>query len=328
MPEALLNYESLFQQMSVPFAVLDHDRSYLAVNTCYTEMLMRSAEDLIGNNIFDLFPETLERRRRVDAAFRKALAGQTITLSEVSYPIPGLTADADTPSQLYWNVHCSPVHVADGRVIGFGLRVENVSEVVHARQVKDAIEHELRHRVSNLFAMVSTIARRTAANHRDIDSFLHGFLARIQALATTNSLLTGDNWDGMTVQALLERQLGGFMSDAGQIEMHGPEIHLSASDAQLLSMAIHELATNAAKYGAISDTAGHLTVDWQFTPQGGYFIDWLEEDLSNIRPEKRAGFGTSLLTRILPNQLNGEVQQDFGPDSHHFRLTVSAPRKA
>jgi len=96
MPEALLNYESLFQQMSVPFAVLDHDRRYVAVNTCYTEMLMRSAQDLIGNNIFDLFPETLERRRRVDAAFRKALAGQPITLSEVSYPIPGLTVDADT----------------------------------------------------------------------------------------------------------------------------------------------------------------------------------------------------------------------------------------
>jgi len=323
-----LDFQSIFEQMAVPYAILDHDYRYVAVNRFYTRLLSRSADQLVGNIIFDVFPETAERRRMVKAVFDQALAGQDAILSEVSYTIPDPMNGPDATIEIYWNIHCTPFHAPDGTVIAFGLHAENVTEMVNTRHVKEAIEHELRHRVSNLFAMISTIARRTAPTHDDLASFLPKFLARVQSLAETNSLLTGESWDGLTVQSLLERQLRGFVTDEKQVEIHGPEIMLSASDAQLLSMAVHELATNAAKYGAISTDQGHLTVDWNFTSDGGYFIDWQEDNLVNADARIRKGFGTTLLTRILPRQLNGTVEQNFSADSHQFRLTVSAPRDA
>ena len=327
MPLPSFDYSTVFDGLSVPCAIIDRDLRYVSVNRAYVTILMQKAADLHGRFLFDVFPETPERENLIRDAFAQALAGEESSLKEVCYTIPDPVHGADATVEIWWNVYCTPISTRGGEIDAFCLRVEDVTEVVHTRRMKDAIARELQHRVSNLFATVAIIARRSAPDHETTAAFLPAFLDRIHVLAETNALLTGSDWNGLTLDAMLRRQMASFSEERDhQVTFTGPDLHLRPSDAQILSMAVHELATNAAKYGALSHADGRLSIDWTVTPAGGYVLDWQESGLSDVTPPTRQGFGTILLNRILPLQLDGRVQQVFEATRHHFRLSVDMPR--
>ena len=322
------DYAAAFDALSAPYAILDRDLRFVTVNRCYEQIVMRSQEELAGNHIFDMFPESEARQRLVAGYFARALAGEEAELSENRYTIPDPEGGPDAKLDIWWNVHCSPIRDRAGNVTHMGIRVENVTEKVRNRHLADAINRELQHRVGNLFAMIATIARRTARDDATVAEFLPGFLDRLHALAETNAMLTGSEWNGLTLRRLLKRQLGGLTAlDGDAISIDGPDILLSPSDAQLLSMALHELATNALKHGALAHEDGRLRIVWTLAGQDGYRLDWQEDGLRGVRRPTRPGFGTTLLTRILPRQLGGQVAQDFTPTSHRFHLSVDSPRR-
>lgn len=322
MPTSHIDFQALFQTLPANCAVLDENLCFVAVNDLYLQTLDSSAGFLIGKSVLDAFPETPERQTLIETSFRKALAGEPNTLNEIAYRIPAPDEESGT-KEIWWNVHSSPLADAEGTIAFFVIRVEDVTSDVQTRLLKDAIAGELQHRVGNLLTLVSTIANRTADHSTDLEEFKTNFQARIISLARTHSMLTGGDWNGMTMSRLVTEQLSEYTDKpVTKISIDGPELKLSPAEAQSISMGLHELATNAAKYGSLGDKAGKLSVTWQIAKKNGYTFEWREEGLKDIQAPQKLGFGSMILTRILPSQLNGKADREFSSTSHVYRLTV------
>lgn len=123
----------------------------------------------------------------------------------------------------------------------------------------------------------------------------------------------------MTIRLLVEKHLHAYVEKFGkEIVLEGPELRFSTAESQSLSTALHELATNAAKYGA----SGRVEIQWQNIDCSGYQIEWREEGLQDVMEPESVGFGSMILTKILPSQLNGKAFREFSNTAHTYRLIV------
>ncbi len=316
------NFEALFENLAVPYAVMDRDFRYVALNALVEEIVGRPRSELMGQSLFELFPEIEERQAIMEEAFNAAFDGKPTSMAELPYAIP-IPGKPGAMRELWWTFHCHPIPEADGEINFIGFHAENITRDVRARELKDAIAAELQHRVKNTLSLVQTIARQTAPNYSDIDAFIETFDARIVSLGQTHALLTGTNWDGLTFEALLTTQLDAHADLFGtRISMDGPALLLSSSEAQAISMAIHELTTNAMKHGVLSGSKGQLRVEWNTLDDDGFEITWSETGLDDLEIPTREGFGTVILNRILPSQLNAKANHRFTTDSHSYKLIV------
>lgn len=326
MLDATLNL-SVLRDMPASIMVLDRDLRYVMASDMYLQTVGRSLEELLGRNIFDAFPETDERRKPLEASMRRALAGESNAIERLFYRIPD-PADLSKSVEAWWRCRHNPLVGPDGSIGHVVQITENITELVHAEEQRSAIAHELQHRVGNLLSLVQVIARRTAGTADTLPVFLERFDQRMQSMARTHSYLIGTNWNRMSVGEVVARQLQHGNSDlAAQMTLEGPEVVLLASEAQLLSMAIHELTTNSLKYGALKDASGRLEVRWSAVGETGFRFEWRESGVGPVAPSGRTGFGSVILDTILPAQLGGKAQRVFGPDGLSYEITVPA-RKA
>ncbi len=315
------DYRRAYHALSAPCAILDRDFRFVDMNQVYLDTLKANREGLLGKRVLDAFPETGEHQKVLTVAFDKALAGEDASLNEIEYAI----ADASVAGGMrhgWWNAHFSPLINAQDDVTHVLLRVSDITDQVKSRELKDAIAGETQHRIGNLMAIVTSIARQSARGQSSLADFLTGFEARIHSLAKTHSLLTGGNWNGMTMDRVIHQQLDAFADRMNStVFVEGPDLPIMASDAQSLSMALHELATNAAKHGALSQEGGRLKVSWAGL-EAGFEFEWMETGMTGVTEPTKSGFGTMFLTSILPSQLNGKATREFTPDSYRYRLRV------
>ncbi len=305
--------------------VLDRDLRFVEMNEAYLDTTQTERESLIGRYVFDVFPEHGERLERFHRAFRAALDGEANELMRVPFSIRRPDSEGGGLREVWWTCAHVPVCSEDGTVEFVVQNARDVTDEVEAQRLKDLIAGELQHRVANLLSVITVIARRTAEHENSIKDFLNSFTARIRSLGQTHSLLTGGNWSGTGMAELVAQHLEAYAGDGHHIEIKGPELRFSASEAQSVSMALHELATNAVKYGALKNAKGRLNVTWDILEPGGYRLEWREEGLEGVTEPERTGFGSMILTTILPSQLGGEAQREFSPTGHVYRLNV--PRR-
>lgn len=329
-----LDYNNLFTRLAAPCMVLDRQMMFVEMNDAYLETVQRSRAELLRRFVFDAFPEEVERRDRFEAAFQKALDGEANALVEVPFSIPLPAEQGGGFTEIWWTCHHTPVEASDGTVAFMVQHAQDVTDRVQAQRLKDTIAAELQHRVGNLLTLVSTIARRTAQNSDNLDDFVKRFEGRIHSLARTHSELGGDGWEGMTFRQLLDRQLDLFEGRyETRIAVEGDDLALSSEEAQSISMAVHELSTNAVKYGALRGANGHLSVRLKKHGVDGYLFEWREAfDVPDTEAEvlvepAKLGFGSMLLTKILPSQLDGKAERQFTSTGHLYRLTVSKRKK-
>lgn len=193
------------------------------------------------------------------------------------------------------------------------LRIETDRKRVEAQ--RDLLVAELSHRVKNTLATVISVARQSFAKGPSLEQALKSFDGRLRALAHTHNRLAESNWDGASLHRLLANELAPYRAaDGNNIEMNGPDIRLDPRRAVVLGMAFHELATNAAKYGALSSRGGRLIVDWsvQGAPRELH-LDWVERGGPVVQRPQRSGFGRLLLERALRADLRGHVELKFAP---------------
>jgi two-component sensor histidine kinase len=205
---------------------------------------------------------------------------------------------------------------------------------VHLREREQTNERqkllirELHHRVKNTLATVQALLGATSRSAKSIDEFYHSFVGRIVALAHTHTLLTEDYWQAASLRDLLTTELRPYEAAGDRITLEGPHLPLYADLAVPLGMALHELATNAVKYGSLSVATGKLEVRWQRLERDGVpflVLDWKERDgprMQSGRPAGR-GFGSTLIERVLATQCNAQVTYDFAPEG--VSLHVEAP---
>lgn len=170
---------------------------------------------------------------------------------------------------------------------------------------------EMSHRVKNILATVLSIANLTGRSSTSLEDFTETFGARVVALARTHDLMTGQGWEFADLHAVLEAELGPY-GGAGRRRMNltGDPVQLDASSAVSLALVIHELATNAAKYGAYA-ADGALDVRWTVEPGPRVILDWVETGGPAVTAPTRTGFGSRLITSLLKGELAGDFEADY-----------------
>ena len=186
---------------------------------------------------------------------------------------------------------------------------------------------ELSHRVKNTLAMVVSIAQQTLRRSTSLADFETAFIGRLQTLANAHSLLFQANWGETALSEIVERTLQPFRrGPRNRFDLSGPAVMLSPKAALSLSLILHELATNAAKYGALTAETGKVELRWFLHPEGGgqqLRMEWRENGGPLVRAPARRGFGTQLIERSAAYELDGSAELTFAPDG--LRLDLSVP---
>jgi light-regulated signal transduction histidine kinase (bacteriophytochrome)/CheY-like chemotaxis protein len=197
---------------------------------------------------------------------------------------------------------------------------------------------ELNHRVRNILSLIRGLVRQSldpAAQTRDTIHLLEG---RIESLARAHDQITQDNWSAAPLLRLIETEAAAYLAGkAGRVETEGPAVLLHPQAFSTLALVLHELMTNSAKYGALSDS-GSVRIAWQIDPDGDLQIEWRERGGPAVQPPKRQGFGTTIITRSIPYDLGGRaevrypltgVEADFCVPARHIEVDPTrAPRPA
>jgi two-component sensor histidine kinase len=206
-------------------------------------------------------------------------------------------------------------------------RTHRLQAAGHAEKaLKAHVEHihllmrEADHRAKNMLGLVQAVARQTAAG--EPDNFIRSFTERMQALAANHDLLVRNEWQGVAVTDLIRTQLARFADLIGvRIALHGPKnLRINAAACEVIGLALHELATNAAKYGALSVDSGGIDVSWGI--EGDMFtMSWIEHDGPPVSPPKQTGFGGTVITSLPELTIGAEAQLEHAPSGTSWSLT-------
>jgi two-component sensor histidine kinase len=204
-------------------------------------------------------------------------------------------------------------------------RVRIQRELAERALRQEMLGHELQHRINNVLATIQAIARRTRAKSQSLDEFAKAFDDRLAAIARTHALLSRTRTTIIDIREVLSQELSVHGAVEGEnLKQRGPEISIPAKQAEALSMAIHELATNAVKHGALSTENGHIEIWWEVHDRDNeheFRLRWRELGSPIAHQPSRRGFGSEFLEKSIPHMLHGRFERKF--DSDGIECTVS-----
>jgi two-component sensor histidine kinase len=242
-------------------------------------------------------------------------------------PVRGMEAIAERPdgTRVPFIPYPTPLHDEAGRLIGAVNMMVDITERKSAEEQQALLVRELHHRVRNTLATVQAVMGSTARSSDTIEQFKNALISRIGALAKTHRLLT-EEVGTVTFGDLLHNELDAFDDGSDdRITLSGPEVFLSSQLAVSLGMAVHELTTNAAKFGALSVYGGKVDVTWSLTIEAKrrtLDFDWEESGGPAVSPPQRQGFGSRLLEFVLPGQIQAKATIDYRHDGVQVHCSV------
>ena len=302
-------------------AYVDRQQCYRFVNRQYTEWFGRERSEIVGRTMRDVLgPYYDEVRLNVDAA----LGGTTVRFERL-VPRDQLAARHRRSAPRHSEASYIPRLSADGEVEGFYILVVDVTDHKRAEELQQVLIAELQHRTRNLLAIVRSIATQTLRTSRSLSGFGQEFDERISALSRVQGLLSGGT-DTISLSEIVVGELAahGASIDGRRVQVDGPSVRLFPNTVQVLSLALHELATNAVKYGALAHEEARLRVRWTLADSDAA-VDflWVEEGVPLDHAPERQGFGRYLIERVLPYDLDAETSFGFGPDGVRCRIRLS-----
>ena len=211
------------------------------------------------------------------------------------------------------------------RLVGLGGITVDITDRKLAEERQKLLAEEVDHRARNVVAVVQSILRLTRANN--IDDYIAAVDGRIGALSTAHRLLANSRWEGADLRKLVDEEFAPYrIGDHTRIMVSGPTVVLAPAIAQTIALALHELATNAAKYGALSTNSGCIRLNWELLPHTIEF-DWVESGGPKINPPKRRGYGTRIFSGGIEHQLGGVVDFRWHADGLHCKLSIPHDNK-
>lgn len=286
------------------------------VNPRMAEMLGRTPEAMIGTRVLDHCYED-------DSDDARERIAENMTGKAHEFEFRFRRADG---SELPVLAATTALFGPGGGVVGALGGFLDLSERKRAEERQRVLMRELAHRGKNLLAVIQSIAGRTLTGTRTLAQAREAFNGRLQALATTYGSLTEEAFEGAPLEEIVAAELKSF---SGRVHIEGPRVMLSAKVAQTFALIVHELATNAAKYGALSALTGSLEVTWHLSTGGGdrrFVFDWIETGGPPAQPPSRRGFGTTLITTVAGAELKCVPQLSY--DAEGFRYSIDAPLTA
>jgi len=317
--KALQRYETALRGSHVTIYTQDRDLRYTTVSN---SMFGRTVDELVGCYDRDVLPA--DRSAAIAALKRGVLdSGQS---KDTEFRV-------DHDGKVHWyDVHIEALRDADGEIVGLTCAAVDITGRKAGEAHLREIMRELTHRSKNLLAVVQAMARQTARHAGTTETFLEQFSARLLALAASHDLLVQESWYGASLSELVRSQLGHYLDREGsQVVVEGPTLLLKPEAAQSLSLAIHELATNAAKYGGLSVPHGRVAIKWQLRPEAdgdGIEIVWAESGGPSVKPPERRGFGTLVIERNLARSLDADIKLEFPPEGARCAMMIPAKNLA
>lgn len=215
--------------------------------------------------------------------------------------------------------------IVDGKAV-LAVVTRDISERKELEALREAVGHELDHRLHNVLSVVSSLVALSAVDAATVEEFQKSLTGRLNALAVTQRCLRSGQQYSTTLGDLLTAELNQYQTRGGaQVVIDGPSVLLAPKAAQLLALAVHELATNAAKYGALSDVGGCLTVTSSFEGDGDerrVVIEWQETGGPRVKPPQRQGFGSRLIKKVVAKALRADVAMDYRTEGLICRISI------
>jgi two-component sensor histidine kinase/PAS domain-containing protein len=250
-----------------------------------------------------------------EVPLRRAARGERVIDEE-------LTVVFDDGTQRTILSNAAPLEDERGRRIGAVAVSLDITERKRVEEQRRVLADELDHRVKNALATVQALASQTARTTNDLSEFRTAFSARLGALAATHDLLRASAWEGVELGRILDAELAPYTTPGdGRVRLAGPRVVVAPALVTPLGMVAHELATNAAKYGALKGAGGALEVAWAMDGDA-VVLDWRERAAAPVETPSGTGFGTRLIERIVTRELKGSWSADFAPPGLEVRLRV------
>jgi PAS domain S-box-containing protein len=304
---------------SVPALIsyVDAEGRYQFNNLAYVNWFGHAREDIQGKHMREVLGE--EAFAALEVHVRTALSGQPV---EFEARIRYRDARARHIRAQY-----VPDVRADRTVAGFYALITDVTQHKEAEQRTRELLREVNHRAKNMLAVVHAVARQTAASESP-ETFTERFSARLAGLAASQELLVQNDWRGANLDRLIRSQLAHLDALVDRrIFLEGQPIRVSPAAAQAIGMVVHELSTNAAKYGSLSNWTGEVKIAWSLKGVGNdarVAMEWAEYNGPPVAQPKREGFGHSAIVRIVEHELDGGVELDYLPEGIKWRMSAPA----
>jgi len=277
-------------------------------NAATLRVLGRPAEEIIGKTALESWSDK-ENAAKVMANDQRLMeTGDAITFEETVTMPDGKHVFLSTKT---------PQRDANGNVVGLIGASIDITDRMQAEERRKLLINELNHRVKNTLATVQSIARQTARTAPTIEAFVASFEGRLLALSRAHDLLTRGNWEDVGVGDVVEAMTAAYRTSAGgRLAAEGPARRVPPRVALALGLGLHELATNAAKYGALSVPAGRVEIVWRHVPEGAGLIElcWKEAGGPPVAAPARKGFGMRLLESVMSQDLGHPVELVFAAE--------------
>ena len=279
--------------------LLDAELRFAFANDAYLQLFDLSRDNIMGASVFDIFTEIPERVDEATQHFQHALSGESVVLERYLYRLP----DEDgTLQPRYWRVSLEPFRATGPEISHILQCVWDVTREVEAEARSAAISEELRHRVLNVFTVIEAMIALCDRPDQSKETYRNELSHRIVAMGRTHKALAERHWIGLGLVDILNAELSPFIvEDRSNVAIQGPNVTLAVNAAQDAAMIIHELATNAAKYGCFSTPEGRLEIEIDGALSEDIVrVRWTESGLIGVAAPERVGFG-SQFTSLMPN---------------------------
>jgi two-component sensor histidine kinase len=311
-------------------------------NDAYSTMLGKRAPGAIGRPARFLWDDVWDD---ILPLIRQALSGEAVWREDLPLVMTRNGYDEET----WFTFSYSPVRDDTGRVVGMlntvtettqsvldrqALVKANADLAVEVERTREALEHrietdkrnrvlqrELTHRMKNTLAMVQAVVSQSIRHSASLDDAMRVVSERIGALSKAQDILTKNSWETTDIREVVSAAIMPHVDVADRFRISGPDLYLTAQQSLGLALAIHELGTNAAKYGALSDGAGRVEISWTLAAEGDFLFSWRECDGPEVEPPSRRGFGSRLVERIVGSYFNGRGELSYEAEGVLFTLT-------
>ncbi len=310
-----IELEHLYATAPIGLCLLDPDLRFVRINERLAEINGMPVASHIGRTVEEIVPDLASQVREVRAHFQHG-GGHISKLFSGTTPAQ--------PSVLrHWIEHWTPIRTARGELTGLSVAVEEVTERIRQEEKNQLLLKELQHRLQNNLAVVGAIARATLSRVDGAAPLLVDFQSRINALAAAHRLLQSSDWERSDVSELVEATTA--TAGRARFDVEGPSVHLTSDETMALVMVLHELATNAAKYGSLSKHGGKVEISWK-ARDDALHLSWRERGGPPVVPPMKRGFGSKLIEDLVG--ASGVCDLHFLPEGVHCVLRLDLDKQA